>query len=218
MLEATERVVNSHDWITIVLMIIITLIVYTKLTDAERFHKLQFLMFNSSYISEYSKATPLLLNFFNSVFLIIFTLISSLILAIVLQRFNPGVNYLEIGYYLKIVSIVFLFIIIRLVIGILLGVLFETEKEQQYLSFVKMSYLSNFSLLMTPLLIISIYSQSQAFTSFFIVIALLLVTFYYFLILKNNQNFIFKRLFYFILYLCALEIAPFLVIYKLIVI
>ena len=217
MLEARERIVHSQDWVTIILLMVIALIVYAKLTNNERFYRLQSLFFNTSYISEYSKTTPLLINVFNVVFYIISVLTISLTIIVIIQKINPETNEITIGFYFKTVVLVFLFTTVRYFVGALLGVLFENEKEQKYFSFLKLSYLSFLSLIITPLLIINFYSQSATFTSIFIVITLLLVGFSYFLIFKNNPSFIFKRMFYFILYLCALEIAPLLIIYKLIV-
>jgi len=213
--EATERILISNDWITIILLIIIGLLIYNKTKHPVRFKSLQTLLYNNSYINNYSKSTPLILNAFNITFYFIFILIASLLLFVIINLYSLTPNNNE--SFIIIILYVFSFVIIRSIIGILLAFLFEKENEQQYFTFTKLSYLGNFCLLILPLLIINFYINSVYFSQFLIIIAILLLLFYYFLQIKNNQKFVFGKMFYFILYLCALEISPFIIIYKLII-
>lgn len=218
MTEAVDRIVNSNDWITILLLLVIALFIYTKLRRPERFQKLQTLLINNSYINDYSKSTPLILNGFNIVFYVILIIVISLLLFVAINQYNSAVSTYSVNYFFLIFIYVFSFIILRFILGFLLGVLFQKEKEQQYFSFLKISYLSNFSLIMFPLLILNFYIGLKWYSNALVIAALLLFLYYYGLLIKNNQKMIFDKLFYFILYLCALEIAPFIIIYKLLVI
>lgn len=213
--EATERILISNDWITIILLIIIGLLIYNKTKHPVRFKSLQTLLYNSSYINNYSKSTPLILNAFNITFYFIFILIASLLLFVIINLNGLTTNNNE--SFLMILLYVFSFVIIRSIIGLLLAFLFEKGNEQQYFTFTKLSYLGNFCLLILPLLIINFYINSVYFSQFLIITAVLLLLFYYFLQIKNNQKLVFSKMFYFILYLCALEISPFIIIYKLII-
>jgi len=213
--EATERILISNDWITIILLIIIGLLIYNKTKHPVRFKSLQTLLYNNSYINNYSKSTPLILNAFNITFYFIFILIASLLLFVIINLNSLTPNNNE--SFIIILLYVFSFVIIRSIIGVLLAFLFEKENEQQYFTFTKLSYLGNFCLLILPLLIINFYINSVYFSQFLIIIAVLLLLFYYFLQIKNNQKIVFGKMFYFILYLCALEISPFIIIYKLII-
>ncbi len=216
--EASERILISQDWITITLLLVIALLLFNKLKHGERFRRLQSLLFNNVYINDYSKTIPLIFNVFNNVFSVIIILVISLLFFVVLNDYHPGnINY-NVIYFFKIVFYVFTFIVIRFVIGLLLGSIFEMEKEQQYFTFLKLSYLSNFCLIIIPVLIINFYIDLAVFSKLLILVAVLLLLFYYFKLIKNNHKLIFSNLFYFILYLCALEIAPFVIIYRLLII
>jgi len=215
--EATERILVSNDWITIILLIIISLLIYNKIKHPLRFKNLQTLIYNNSYINNYSKSTPLVFNTFNIIFYFVFIFIISLLLYVGLNHYELKFNSSNKLLFLLIILYVFSFVIIRFILGFLLSLIFEIENEQQYFSFVKLSYLGNFSLIILPLLIINFYISSIFFSQFLIIIAILLLFYYYYLQIKNNQKIVFSNMFYFILYLCALEISPFIIIYKLII-
>ena len=216
-MEVTERLINSNDWITIILMIVVALFVFNKLNNNERFNKIQSILFNNTYINDYSKSTPLLLNNFHIVFFIISGTIISLIAFSFLEMKHIIADSDGIMYFLKIFVFVMIFMVLRAIIGYWIGVLFEKEQEQLYITFIKMSYLVNFCFAVFPFLVISFYVDSQLYKSLFFIGSILLLLFYYFLILKENQKLIFSNIFYFILYLCALEISPLVIIYKTII-
>ena len=214
MTEAIERIFISKDWITIVLMIIFTLLILNRIKFSERFYKLQYILLNNSYINSYSKASPLVFNVFNILFFAVATLTISFILFITLNLYYPDHISYDFIFFLKTLFFVVTFTVLRIILGFLLGSLFEREKEQRYFSFLKISYLANFSLMTIPLITINLYTESTLYTHFLLVYSLVLFLYYYVLILKNNQSFIFRNSFYIILYICTLEIAPFLIIFK----
>jgi hypothetical protein len=65
--------------------------------------------------------------------------------------------------------------------------------------------------LLLPVNIVLFYNDSHSEIFLFVCIAAVLIInlLTYLLSLKNYQNFVVGKLFYFILYLCALEIAPY---------
>jgi len=213
--EVTRRVFISQDWLTIVIILTIGLIALNKLWKPERFSKIKTLLYNDFYINDFSKATILVTNIFTYLFVVINSVIISLLLFIIIDKvFKKQSDFGDFQLFSIILSSVFGYIIVRAIVGYLLGSLFEFEKEQQYISFLKISYLNNFSILILPLLIISFYTNSTLFSYFSIAISILLLLFYFIKIIKLNQKLIFGSFFYFILYLCALEIAPILLFYK----
>jgi len=215
--EATERILISNDWITIVILIIIALLIYNKTKHTVRFKSIQSLLYNNSYINNYSKSTPLILNTFTIIFYLVFIFIISLLIYVVINLYGYTYSISGKGLFLLIIIYVFSFVFIRFIIGFLLALIFEKENEQKYFTFIKVSYLSNFCLFVLPLLIINFYINSIYFSQFLIIIAALLLLYYYYLQIKNNQKLVFRKIFYFILYLCALEIGPLIVIYKFII-
>ena len=215
--EVIERIFMSKDWITIILLIVIALLIFNKVRHPLKFNKLQSLLYSPYYINTYSKSTPLLINVFNIAFIVIFIIIISLLLFVAFIEYGLAKNTSDVIPFLRILLYVFSFIFIRFILGFLLALLFEKEKEQQYFTFLKLSYLSSFSVLILPLLIINFYIDSTFFTKLVIIIAALLLLYFFILQIKNNQKLVYSKMFYFILYLCALEIAPYLVVYKLLI-
>ena len=90
--------------------------------------------------------------------------------------------------------------------------LFNVQQELNYLVHAKNGYLYTVNLLLFPFLIINNYLIDS--TYFLSIILCLLLIFRVVLITYNNKNVIFRHIFYFILYFCALELAPLLILYK----
>ncbi|MET2986426.1 DUF4271 domain-containing protein [Aureibaculum conchae] len=218
MLEATERIVVSKDWITIMLLIAVTLLILNRLKSSDRYYKLKYLLVNNTYINSYSKANPLLFNSFSIIFLAVYVIVISFLLFIAIYLFEPKIAAFDFLFFLKIALIICFFIGLRIILGTLLGVLFEKERTQKYFTFLKASYLSNYSLIMLPLVAVNFYFNSTFYSYFLLIVAVLLFLYYYVLLIKNNQSLVFGKSFYFILYLCTLEIAPLVIITKVLIV
>lgn len=201
-------------------MIILTLFVVSKLINGERFSKLFSLIYSRNYLVRYQKQTPIVINSFHIPLGIIQILTFSLTIFIGIRAFNTVARELEFNFFLSILAGVFIFFVLRYFVGKLLATIFDKEKEFEYVTYLKMSYLSNFCLVIFPVLVFAIYVQydSIGFSFFVLILATILLLLYYVLIINNNQKVILRRLFYFILYLCALEIAPIILLYKLFIV
>jgi len=220
MTQATERVIYSKDWITIVFTIIFILFALAKSNNNKRFTKLFPLLISKNYLVIYAKQAPILLNTFHIFFAIIQLFIFSLIIFIGVKTKNSIAKEFEITFFINILTSVFIFIVIRYFIEKILAVIFEKENEHEYFTYIKMSYLSNFCLLSFPLLLLTLYIDidSSILAYLVLIFSLFILLFYYVMIVINNQKLIFRKLFYFILYICALEIAPLIFLYKLFII
>jgi len=108
---------------------------------------------------------------------------------------------------------------LRYFVGYLLGNIFELEEGQNYFTFLKMSNLALISVLIFPLLILTNYSVGffHKFLITFSIVAFLAIALFRYFVLIKNEKLSFNNLFYLFLYLCALELSPFIVIYKLFV-
>ncbi len=220
MLEATERVLHTKDWITFLLLLVFTLFVIIKYHHNERLSRLFSLIFSRNYLVIYSKYSPLVLNSFHLFFAVIQLFIFSITIFIGIKANSSIAKEFEFSFFLSILTGVFIFTVLRYFLGKLLAILFDLEKEHESLTYLKMSYLSNFCLLIFPLLILTLYLFYDSSIAAIIVasIAIFILLLYYVLIIKNNQKLILKNFFYFILYLCALEVAPLIFLYKLFII
>jgi len=220
MLEATERVLYSKDWITLVFVIILAFFVIIRYHYSERFSRLFSLLISRNYLVIYAKNSPVLVNSFHLFFAVIQLFIFSLIIFIGIKANNSIAREFEFSFFLNILGGVFTFTVLRYFLGKLLAILFDIEKEHENVTYLKMSYLSNFCLLLCPLLLCYLYLFYESTIAAIIVtsIAAIVLLLYYIPIIKNNQKLILNNLFYFILYLCALEIAPLIFLYKLFII
>ena len=101
MQEAIERIVVSKDWITIMLLIAVTLLILNRLKSSDRYYKLKYLLVNNTYINSYSKANPLLFNSFSIIFLTVYVVIISFLIFIAIHLFEPEVASFNFLFYLK---------------------------------------------------------------------------------------------------------------------
>jgi hypothetical protein len=108
------------------------------------------------------------------------------------------------------------FILIKVLLERLIGSLFEIDKLIDQYLFQKISYKNLLGLVLIPINLLLIFSFKPGLILLYIIVILLglinimgLIT-----TIKTNQSIIKQNLFYFILYLCALEIAPYIILYK----
>ena len=217
MIFLTTNLIIKRDWITIVFLLIFFLLSVVKFVYKERLFKLVSLFFSKEYFLNYGKDNRLIINNFNTILFIIQSLVLALLVFALISFYKPEIvenNTLVV--FLKIGLFIVSFFALRYAISLLLGILFEVNKQQEYLTFAKLSYLFSSTLLILPLLFFVYYVKSYNLLAFQLTITVftILLIIRYVVIFQNNKNNIYNKLFYFILYLCALEIAPFLLIYK----
>jgi hypothetical protein len=201
------------DWITIILFSSIFFMVLAKTTFYGRFLNYIILPFNNKYIFLYQKKDKLF-NWF-SIFFSIFQLLNfSLFLYFTYTIFFKVPDGQQLLAYGSIFILLLLFFTVKILLQLGNGFIFNSKKIISEIIFKKLSYLnySGLVMLFANLLLNYVFKESKTV----VVIGLLLV----FLInaigwtttLRNHQNFIANNFVYFILYLCALEIAPIIIV------
>ena len=219
MFEGVEKISVTNDWITLIFLGVLILIAIIQFNFSERFSKLFSLVYSEKYYTDYIKTRPLIFNWFHVIFFFIIIFNISLYIYFALNAFsNPEVQG-QFYFYFPILIMTLGYFILRYFIGFILGNIFELEEGQNYFTFLKMSNLALVSILIFPLLILTNYSVGffhKFLITFSIVSSLLASLFLYFVLIKN-EKLSFNNLFYLFLYLCALELSPFIVIYKLFV-
>jgi hypothetical protein len=123
-------------------------------------------------------------------------------------------GYSELSNYItfiQIITFLFVFILSKFLIEKIIGNTLNAEGFVDQFNLVKVNYRAFFGLLLLPVNIILYYNHTPLQVAFYIILVVFviynLIT-YYFLI-KTYQKLILGKLFYFILYLCTLEIAPY---------
>ena len=216
MFEGIERLSLSRDWITITLLFSLVLIAVLKFYYNERFVNLFSLSYSEKYFTNYTKSKPLIFNIFHFLFFVIIVFNISLLIYAAIKTFNPSRIPHDFSFFLQVVLVVVLYFLARYLVGYLLSIVFSLSEEQDYITLLKISNLAYLSILFFPLLILINYSGfalQKIFITFSLTIALILIAIRYYSIIKN-LTLHFDSFFYILLYLCALEIAPILVIYK----
>ena len=213
MMEPVYKTLPTIDWITIILFSSVLCIVIAKGLFYNRFMNFIILPFNNKYIFMYNKKDKLL-NWFH-VFFTLFQLLNlSLFLYISRTTLWPskGVSYPIV--YLIILGLLILFLLAKIFLQVSNGFVFNNMKVISEFIFKKLSYLNYSSLVMFLANVILTYVLKGSRTVIFlsIILIILINVIGWFTIMKNHQKFITGHFFYFILYLCALEIAPFVII------
>jgi hypothetical protein len=155
-----------------------------------------------------------LLNWFNLFFGLF--LIINLSLFVYLGRnilFEPTTDAAIVVFPLILGAMV-LFLLIKLSLQMGNGFIFGTQKMISEVIFKKLSYFNYSGLIMFVANIILTYIAIGSKVVFYVAFLLILLVnvIGWIAILRNHQKFITTHFFYFILYLCALEIAPFILI------
>jgi len=218
MFEAAEINYENNDWITLVFLIILLCLTISKVFFNDRLLHLSTLFLSKKYfLTYYNKEKN---NFFN-LFQILLFVVQLLVLAMFLYYSN---SYLQIKNdflgpknFLLIVAAVSFYIGLRFFTGIFLAYIFDLKNRHKKLVFEKVNYFNSLILWLIPFLVF--YAYTTEFKAFFFVVTIsifiLLLVIRYILFLSNNKKAIFNDFFYFILYICALEIAPLIIIIKL---
>jgi len=118
--------------------------------------------------------------------------------------------------FLQILFVVFVFIIVKTSIEKMIGAIFSIEKLIDHYIYEKLSYRNFLSLLLIITNLIFYFSIKPdlnillILTGILFLVNMLILSFSY----KNYRSLIFNNLFYFLLYICALEISPYIILYN----
>lgn len=203
------KTIESLDWITIVLFFSMVVLALGKYLFRNRFLNFMILPFNNRYVVLYNKKGRLL-NWFH-ILLTIFQLINfSLFIFLLLKAFFTLPNDENPSSFFIIIVGLLLFQIVKILLQFAQGFVFNTQGLISELLFNKLSYLNYSSLVMfvSNIVLIYILNDSKIIFSVAIILIISINVIGLTRLLKNHQKAIIPYFFYFILYLCALEIAP----------
>ena len=207
------RIVENKDWATILFVFSFVLITITKSTNENRFSDFMNLIFSDKYSKVYRNSGHLISGFTLSLFVVQAISFAFFIqLALNIFGFASKTDYI---LYIQILTFVIFFILSKYLIEKIIATAFNIEEFVEQFNLQKVTYRTYIGLLILPFNIILFYHESISTIIPQIIIAILLVSniLTYLLSIKNYQKLIFSKLFYFILYLCTLEIAPYFLMY-----
>lgn len=212
-MEAILRDQYTVDWITIILFSSIFFMVLAKMGFYGRFLNYMILPFNNKYIFLYQKKDRLF-NWF-SIFFSIFQLLNfALFIYFVNKIFFQFEKEHQFEVYLLIFISLFVFLSLKILLQFGNGFIFNANKTISEIVFKKLSYLnySGIVMLFANLILNYVLQESKAVVFISIVLIFLINAIGWITTLRNHQKFIASNFVYFILYLCALEIAPIIIV------
>lgn len=209
MMEPIARSVTSTDWITLVLLGSLMCLVAAKVLFYSRFLNFIILPFNNRYIGLYNKKERLF-NGFQTLLALFFITNGALFLYFANSLFKiVGVVQEPLGFPMVFGGLL-VFLLLKVFLQLGNGWLFGAYALFNELIYKKISYLTYSGLALFFANVVMTYlfldSKPAFYVGFFLFLSINLIG--WFTVLKNSQKIVAHHFFYFILYLCALEIAP----------
>ena len=203
------RITESKDWATVLFVLSFAIIAVTKSVFENRFGDFANLIFSNKYNKVYRDSSHLKSGFTISLFLV--QVISlAFFIQISLSYFGHA-SKTDWILYIQIFTFLTFFVLSKYLIEKIIATSFNIEEFMEQFNLQKVTYRTYIGLIILPLNIILFYYDSFSRNIPLLIIATILIIniLTYLISIKNYQNIIFGKLFYFILYLCALEIAPY---------
>ncbi|MEQ3662381.1 MAG: DUF4271 domain-containing protein [Flavobacterium sp.] len=209
-----DRVLNYTDWATLMFVLSIFIIALNRSVFQVRFVEFMRLGVSDKYTKIYKDSSNINSGFTMSMFFV--QLISfSFFILLVLSHYKYSTKE-NIIVFIQIVTFLGVFILSKYLIEKIIATTFKIEEFVDQFNLLKVSYRTYFGVLLLPINILLYYNS---FNENWIYLSLMIVliginAITYFITLKIYQNVILGKIFYFILYLCTLEIAPYYFMYK----
>ena len=212
-MEPILRTSGVADWMTILLISSLVFLVLAKRLFYHRFLNFIILPFNNKYIFMYNKKEKLV-NWFHVFFTFFQTINFALFVYLSRKLLIASPNDEYPFMFPVILGCILFFILIKMGLQLGNGFIFGSNKTISELIFKKLSYLNYSGLVMfiANLLVVYVVKNSIVIVYASVFIILLINIIGWVTVLRNHQKFITNYFFYFILYLCALEISPFIII------
>ena len=203
------RIIENKDWATILFVIAFATIAITKSAFENRFADFAKLIYSDKYTNVYKDGSHL-----NSSFTIALFFVQLISFAFFIQ-----ISLSHFGYasktdwilFIQIITFLIYFVLSKFLIEKIIATAFNIEEIIEQFNLQKVVFRTYIGLFLLPFNIILFYndgvSRNIMTTLVFIVLISCVLT--YLISIKNYQTIIFSKLFYFILYLCALEIGPY---------
>lgn len=210
------RILEPKDWATYLFVLSFVLIAITRTIFEGRFSEFLRILVSDKYIKVYKDTSHLMSGF--TILLFIVQVISfSFFIQLVLHSFGY-VSKTDWVVFIRIFTFFGVFVLSKFLIEKIVAAIFNIEEFTEQFNLQKVSYRTFIGMLLLPINIYLFYNDSLSNIWICCVIGVILaINLYSYLVsLKIYQNLLIGKLFYFILYLCALEIAPYYFIYYLI--
>ncbi|UPT71750.1 MAG: DUF4271 domain-containing protein [Flavobacterium sp. JAD_PAG50586_2] len=210
------RILEPKDWATCLFVLSFALIAVTRTAFEGRFSEFLRILVSDKYIKVYKDTSHLMSGF--TILLFIVQVISFSFFIQLLLHYFGYVSKTDWVIFLRIFTFFGVFVLSKFLIEKIVAAIFNIEEFTEQFNLQKVSYRTFIGLILLPINISLFYNNNLSNVLIYCIIGVILIInlFSYLVSLKIYQNLIIGKLFYFILYLCALEIAPYYFIYYMI--
>jgi hypothetical protein len=204
-----QRILDSKDWATVLFVLSFALIAVTKTFFEARFNEFLKLFVTDKYLKIYKDPSHMMSWFTISLFFV--QLISFAFFILILLNYFGLASKTDGIKYIQIITLLGVFVLSKYLVEKIIATSFKIEDFMEQFNLQKVSYRTFIGLLILPVNIILYYNDvSSNLIIYGILLIILTVNALTYLIsLKSYQSLLISKMFYFILYLCALEIAPY---------
>ena len=209
-MQALEKIVINTNWISIILVFLFAIIAILKIIDGDKLKGYVFALFNKGFIQDEVEENTSFFSSFYSLLFIFSSVVLALVTSLLVAETNKNTSFSLSSFFL-ILGIIWSYFTIKSLLEIGVISLFFIKKEVRFYVVSKFGYLYSISFFLIILFVLFRFGPLNF--SFFIAATLGL---FFLKFVFNNKNLVFGKLFYFILYLCAFEIAPLLIMFKLV--
>lgn len=213
-IELQQRVFENKDWATLLFILSFAIIALNKSMSPVRFSEFIRLAISNKYTKLYRDSSHFENGFTFSMFFL--QLLSySFFVFLVLNQVKKTEKE-DLILYIQIFTFLSVFFISKLLIDKIIATAFKIEEFSEQFNLIKIHYRTYIGFILVPINVIFFYNSFEfnwLYWTLLIVILLFNIG-TYLITLKLYQNLILRKLFYFILYLCTLEIAPYYFIYN----
>ena len=214
-----ERMVGGQDWATVLFLFALLMVALAKSTFEGRFADFSRLIISDKYNKIYKDGSHLMSWFNISLFavqVISFSFFIQLVLSYY-QADKQAVYSVKTDWilFVQIATLLTVLILSKYLIEKIIATSFKVEEFADQFNLQKVNYRSYIAVMLLPVTIFLFYTDKLSIMVIYILVVVVLAAnlLTYLNSLKIYQNFIIAKLFYFILYLCTLEIAPYYFIY-----
>jgi hypothetical protein len=214
--DFSERLIASTDWATYLLVACFVLYAMSKYFYPKRFHEFSLLPITNQYFFVHGKNDEL--NHPFNMLLFVAQIVSVSIFAYLLFTvFNPSEVQQNKWLFIQICTAYSVFVLIKFSMEKIIANVFSLDELINNYLYQKLSYRNFLGILFFLGNLFFLYIQAPTVTTILIfcgcILALNAIALLY--SYNKNGNIIIGNFFYFILYLCALEISPYIILYKL---
>ncbi|MDX1471117.1 MAG: DUF4271 domain-containing protein [Flavobacteriaceae bacterium] len=210
------REIVNLDWYTVFILVALVLVTMAKFLYPKRFRDFLEVIGNSKYLKIYVRDQKFVDGFDALMFLNLVISVSIFGYYLYNQLVSP--EDFELSIFLKILFAIASLVLIKVLIERLIGSLFDIDNIIDSYLFQKTTYKNYTGLILLPINILLLYTFNVTITVLIVCLSVIVVihAIGFITAFKNHQNLLLDNIFYFILYLCALEIGPYLILYELI--